>query len=51
MLSKSNKTAIRDSLNSDFPFRDIQINMLCNLFLTVSKQVNLIFFFYECIKI
>lgn len=39
MLSKSKKISIRDTLNSEFPFRKIQIDTLCNLFIEVSNKV------------
>ncbi|XP_060854544.1 origin recognition complex subunit 5 isoform X1 [Rhopalosiphum padi] len=34
MSSKSKHISIKDTLNSEFPFRQVQINMLSNLFLT-----------------
>jgi len=38
MLSKSKNISIKDTLNSEFPFRQVQINTLANLFLNVSTN-------------
>lgn len=41
MLSKSKKISIREKLNSEFPFRNLQVDTLCNLLIEVSIIFNM----------
>lgn len=39
MLSKSKKTSVREKLHSEFPFRKLQVDKLCNLLIEVCKII------------